>query len=116
VDLNFVGPEQIPVPPEHVRVLRARAEPYADRRRVRVSVSLTPFLERPDVDLRIVDPPGATVAEASVIECVEPDFELTLHLRQAPDADRCRLDVTVHYPDRALEHRLSLDFALPPAG
>jgi len=116
VDLNFVEPDQIPVPPEQVRVLNARAEPYADRRRVKVSVRLTPFLERPDVELQIVDEAGETVAEASVIECVEPDFDLTLHIRQPPTGDRARLAVTVHYPDRALEHCLSLDLTLPPTG
>ena len=116
MELNFVEPEQIPLPPEQVRVLRALAKPHPDRRRVKVSVKLTPFLERPDVELRIVDEAGETVAEASVIECVEADFDLTLHIRHAPTADRARLDVTVLYPDRALQHSLSLDFTLPPTG
>jgi hypothetical protein len=116
VDLHLVDPEQIPVPPEQVRALQARAEPFPDRRRVKVSVSLTPFLERPDVELRIVDDAGVILAEASVIECTDSDFALTLHLRPPPASGHARLEVTVQYPDRALEHGLSIDLTLPPSG
>lgn len=118
MDLQFFETEQVPLPPEQVRVTSARAAPYPDRRRVKVGVSLTPFLERPDVELRIADPAGETLAEAAVIECVEPEFELTLHLRQAqPTAALCQLHVTVRYPERDLEASSVVEFSLPaPAG
>ena len=118
MDLQFFESEQVPLPPEHVRVTSARAAPYPDRRRVRVGVSLTPFLERPDVELRIADPAGETLAEAAVIECVEHEFELTLHLRQpSPTAMVCHLEVKLSYPERDLASAFVVEFSLPaPAG
>ncbi|MCJ7511648.1 MAG: hypothetical protein MUO23_01605 [Anaerolineales bacterium] len=115
MDVELVGPEQVPVPPEKVRVLSARAAAYSDGRRVKVSVRLTPFLERPDVELRIVDGAGQLLAEAAVIECVETDFELTLHLRQGtPRPAACELAVRVRYPDRDLQTDHTLRFSIPP--
>ncbi len=114
MDLHWVEPEQVPLPPDQVRVVRAEATPYADGRRVKVGVSLTPFLERPDVELRIADPAGETLAEADVVECVEPEFELTLHLRHLPPkAMLCRLHVKVGYPDQGIESALAVDLPLP---
>jgi len=113
LDLPFFESEQVPLPPDQVRVMSARATPYPDPRRVKVAVSLTPFVERPDVELRIADPAGETLAEAAVIECVEHAFELTLHLRRPPPtATVCRLQVTVRYPERNLESGFVVAFSL----
>jgi hypothetical protein len=117
MDLHFVEPDQAPVPPEQVRVLALHATPLADGRRVKVAVALTPFLERPDVELRILDPHAQTLAEADVIECVDHDFEVTLHLRVLPRAGAtCRLQAVVRYPDRGLEASSGVEFLLPPHG
>lgn len=114
MDLPFFEADQAPQPPEQVRVVGAQAAPYADGRRVKARVSLTPFLERPDVELRIANQAGETLAEAAVIECVEQEFELTLHLRQAPPgAATCRLEVIACYPDRNLRSSFSVGFELP---
>jgi len=117
MDLHFVEPEQVPTPPEQVRVLALRATPLADGRRVKVAVSLTPFLERPDIELRILGLRAETLAEADVIECVDHDFEVTLHLRVLPQtAATGRLQVVVRYPDRGLETSSSVEFPLPVPG
>jgi hypothetical protein len=114
LDPQFSEFEQAPLPPEQVRVTSARASPYPDRRRVKVGVCLTPFLERPDVELRIADPGGETLAEAAVIECVEHEFELTLHLRQPSlTAMACHLQVKVSYPERDPASAFVVEFTLP---
>ena len=72
-------------PREQVHIDQARAEPYPDGRRVRVTVVLTPFFERPNLSITISDSSGETVAEADVLEPVTPTTELTMHLlRPAP--------------------------------
>ncbi len=112
MDLQFVEPDLVPVPPEDVRVLEAAASPYPDGRRVKVAVRLTPFLDRPDVELRIFDGKGGERAQAAVIECVDHEFTLTLHLRSAkPEQGPFRLQVTASYPDRGLQTSLWAEFS-----
>jgi hypothetical protein len=84
VDLTFVNSEEIPQPKDQVRLRSLGVAPYPDGRRIRVDIRVTPFLERPNIGLAIIDPEGATVSEAAVVEADHPDLTLTMHLRQAP--------------------------------
>lgn len=84
LDLNFVGPDEIPLPPAEVRVREIRATPMGDGRRIRMSVRLTPFLERPTLGLAIVSPTGEVISETTVVEADHPTVEVTMHLRKEP--------------------------------
>ncbi len=81
MDIFFTDPDAIPLPPNEVRIQGLQAEPYADGRRVRVRLELTPFQKRPNADLSILNAQGEEVASASIIETMEPKMELTLHVR-----------------------------------
>ena len=44
------------LPPNQTRLLDLRAEPYPDGRRMRVALELTPFEQRPYIELTLTDP------------------------------------------------------------
>jgi len=81
MDIFFQDPNDIPLPPDEVRIRQFTAEPWRDGRRVRVRLELTPFLKRPNGEIRITDSHGAEAASISIIETMQPNLELTMHLR-----------------------------------
>ena len=81
MDIFFQDPTDIPLPPGEVRIRQFQAEPWPDGRRVRVTLELTPFLKRPNGEIRITDSQGAEAANISIIETMEPKMEFTMHLR-----------------------------------
>ncbi len=86
VDLTFVDSEGIPLPREDVRLRELSVTPLADRRRVRVEIRITPFLERPNLEVVLVAPGGETVSKVSVVETDSANLSLTMHLRSEPQA------------------------------
>lgn len=88
LDLNLVEPDEIPLPPEKVRMREILATPLADGRRVRISVRMTPFLERPTLGLAILAPGGEILSETTVVEVDQATLELTMHLRAEPQEGR----------------------------
>lgn len=81
MDAFFLDPQVQRLPPEETRILGLRAEPYPEGKRVRVNLELTPFLQRPYIELILSDPEGNEVSSASIVEPVSWTLELTLHLR-----------------------------------
>ena len=86
------------VPPEEVRILELEAVPYPDAKRVRINLSMTPYLVRPHLDLVVLDPSGAETATASIIEPMTWKQEFTIHLRTAWQAGKYKLLIRLFYP------------------
>lgn len=87
-------------PRENVRIVQVKATPYPDGVRVRVEIRLTPFQERPSLEIRAQQIGGAVVAQMSVIETMTPALEFTLHLRGVDDpAGTYVLTVDLYYDD-----------------
>ena len=68
------------LPREKVRIEHTRAEQYPDGRRVRVTVVLTPFSEKPNLSLIISNSSGETVAEAELLEITVDFLQRAHHL------------------------------------
>lgn len=81
MDINFFDPADLPVPRSEVRFSEVTAAPYPDGRRVRLNVHLTPFQERPNVDIAVFNRLGQEVASMTIIESMDHRFDLTVHLR-----------------------------------
>jgi hypothetical protein len=81
MDINFTDPSEVPLPPDEIRITELRAEAWPDGRRVKISLSITPFQKRPNAELIILDGNGNELAQASIIESIERHMELTLHMR-----------------------------------
>lgn len=70
------------MPAEDVSILKLRAIPLPDMKRVTVEMELSPFVEHPNLDISILSPEGEVVANMFVVEAREQVMALTLHLRQ----------------------------------
>lgn len=97
MDIQFVDPSEVPLPPDEVRIRRLEARPYEDSRRIAVRVLLTPFQERPSLVLAVLDGEDQIWAEANVVETVDHQLELTMHLRGPFESGIGRLRVEVGY-------------------
>ncbi|MBI4772341.1 MAG: hypothetical protein HY784_18430, partial [Chloroflexi bacterium] len=58
MDIDFFDPEDLPAPPGEVRLREVRAAPYLDGRRVKLGLRLTPFQQRPDLEITVFNAPG----------------------------------------------------------
>jgi hypothetical protein len=68
-------------PRDQIQIERLEVAPYPDGRRVKVIVQITPFRERPNLDIAVFDADGSRVASSSVIGAMAFKLELNLHLR-----------------------------------
>ncbi len=73
--------DEAPQPRERVRITELAAMPYPDGSRVHTRIKLTPFLEKPNLEIYAQKVDGPIVAEMSVIETMTPNLEFTLHIR-----------------------------------
>ena len=84
--------------PEETRILELTAEPYADAKRIRVNLEMTPFRVRPHLDMVILDPLGEVVASTSIIEPMAWKQEFTIHLRAERLDGIYKLIMRLFYP------------------
>ena len=93
-------PEVERVSPEATRILALRADPYPDGKRLRITLELTPFQKRPNIEIILTDPDGNEASAASVVEPVGWKLELTLHTRKTtPASGEYRLSARLSYPE-----------------
>ncbi len=90
-------PDDPPLPRSEVRIREVTATPYPDGRRVRLAVHLTPFQERPNLEIEVMDDSGKQVGSMTLVESLHHKFELTVHLREPKPAGEHRIRVAVHY-------------------
>jgi hypothetical protein len=89
--------EETPQPREEVRIKQLGLYLYPDRRRVQVGFVLTAFGERPSLQVTITNPQGQEVGSLHVIETLETNFSLTMHLRDKEPADSYTVTATLYY-------------------
>ena len=102
------------LPPAKTRLLDLRAEPDPDGKRLRVALALTPFQQRPYIELSLTDSTGDEVASASIVEPVGWKLELTLHIRKTGStAGNYILTASLSYPDLGEVDRRTLTVIIP---
>jgi hypothetical protein len=88
------------LPREEVRIEHVTATPYPDGRRVHVEVAITPFRERPNLEMLIVTRAGQTAASTSAVAVMNTKVGFNLHLRGASDPDgEYTVRVLLYYED-----------------
>lgn len=112
-ELEFYEPEEIPQPPEAVKIENLAARVYPDGRRVRLDIQITPFLERPNLELKITNDQGQEVATLSVIETMDAHFEMTAHLRGPQPVGRYTLRGELFYDPEAPHKVTEITFDVP---
>ncbi len=97
MEIFFRDPNEVPLPPEEVRIRELRADPLPDGQRVRVYLETEPFQKRPSADLVITDETGQEVAAVSIIESMLRKMELTMHLRGGKTSGKFTLHADLFY-------------------
>ncbi len=115
----FDDPFESPKSREEVRLKQLGLFVYEDKRRVAVGFDLTPFLERPSLEVTITNGNGEWASSLNVIETMETNFSLTMHLRDKEPTERYAVTAVVYYdhpeqPERQVIHTLHTDFLLIP--
>jgi hypothetical protein len=93
----FDDPLQSPRKPEDVRINRLGIFVYEDGRRVAGGFDLTPFRRRPSVEVKIRNERGEPAGDLSIIEALQPNFTLTVHLRDGEPTEWYTARAVVYY-------------------
>ena len=107
----FAEEAEIPLPPREVRITEVAVQPAPDGRRAALSITLTPFLEYPSLEVTVFRPDGAEDRSLSVIGALERHFTLTLHLRQSMPGEY-RVQVDLIHESEVLQTQ-AVAFSLP---
>ena len=79
----FINDPNIPrSTPSATRLVDLRAKLDRERKRLKVTLELSPFQQGPNIDISLTDSSGIEVASTSIIEPVSWKLELTLHIRK----------------------------------
>lgn len=103
MDIKFFDdPLEQPRPREDVRIRQIGLYLYPDLRRMMFGVELTPFVERPSIEVLVTNGIGAPAGSLHVIETLTPNFSLTMHLRDRETTNPYTLTAVLYYswPDR----------------
>lgn len=76
----YEDPIREPRSREEVRFNQLGIFMYEDGRRFVVGFDLTPFMERPSLQVNVTDKSGREVTSLTIIEAVQTNFNLTMHL------------------------------------
>jgi hypothetical protein len=93
----FDDPLEGPRAPEDVRVEQIGIYIHEDKRRVAVGVKMTPFRQRPSIEITLKNAHGETAATMTVIEALRPEISFTLHLRDSNPTVEYETAVTLYY-------------------
>lgn len=112
----FNDPNLVPQPKRRVKIEDFRAEVYPDRFRVKVSLKLTPFQERPNLLITARRDDGLLVSDLDVIATMHYDNEYTMHIRglDEPSGD-FTLAAELYYESRdPPQDAAEITFSIPP--
>jgi hypothetical protein len=97
MDIFLSDPNEIPLPPDEVRIKDLQVEPWPDGRRVKVYLEVDPFQIRPNADLVIHDDLNQEIAHTNIIESLDRKMEVNMHLRGDISGKNYVLVVTLYY-------------------
>lgn len=103
-------------PRDEIEVEDIIAAPYPDNRRVKVTVVVTPFRERPNLEIAILDAAERIVASTSAIALMNFRSSYVMHLRGMDDPTgsyTIRVQLYYESPDEA-QHTHSVTLDIPP--
>jgi len=116
LDIQFFEPEEAPLPPDEIAFREFLVEPLADGRRVRLSLSITPFQQRPSIEVEILDPGQQQVSLTSIVEATEASMSLTMHLRGEARTGEYTALARLYYPPHPPVDQARAAFVLPASG
>jgi hypothetical protein len=100
MELPVVNPSEEALPPEEVRIRTVSFAVQADRRRVRISMELTPFQSPPDVAVVITDDDGVELVSTNIIGATNSRLAFTMHLPELEPSGQCLFRAAVEYQEQ----------------
>jgi len=98
MDIRFFdNPIEEPGNREDVRIRQIGLHLYPDLRRFAFGIELTPFRERPSIEVNVTNGDGQPAGMLHVIETMMPNFSLTMHLRDAETVNPYTLTALLYY-------------------
>lgn len=98
MNINFFDdPSQKPALREDVKIRHIQAEVSPEGRRVAVDFELTPFIERPSVDILVINGRGEKAGSLTIIETLDYRFGIVVHLRDKEPTDAYELHARLYY-------------------
>ena len=97
MDIFFQDPNDIPLPPDEVRIKELRAEPWPDNQRIRVYLEVTAFQKRPSGEITLFTDQGEEISNINIIETIDPKMEFTLHIRGGEAKGEYAVEATIFY-------------------
>ena len=83
MDIFFTNPDDVPLPPEKMEIRELSAVPFEDGKRVSIEFEITPFQQRPNLEITVFNQENRIVSSLSVVEAIENKMTFTLHLKEA---------------------------------
>ena len=98
MDIQFFDdPLEAPKSREDVRLKELGLYVYEDGRRVAVGFNLTPFIERPCIEVQVVNARGEKAGWLNVIDTLDANFSLTMHMRDGRPTELYEVTAVVYY-------------------
>ncbi len=112
----FNDPNLVPQPKRKVRIEDLRADVYPDRFRVKATLKLTPFQERPNLLITARRADGLLVSDLDVIATMHYDNEFTMHIRGLDEpSGEYTLAAELYYESRdPPQDAAEIAFSIPP--
>lgn len=109
-----INPDLKRFPPEEVRITSLRVIPESDNLRIRVFLELTPFEEKPVIEMVLSDEQGREITSTSIIEPISWKQELVMHLKK-PVGGMTGLHLTASlvYPEKSISMPLQATLSIP---
>ncbi|MEM7800491.1 MAG: hypothetical protein AAF633_14950 [Chloroflexota bacterium] len=82
---------------EDVRLLRTRLEVAPEGKRVAIDFELTPFIERPTIELRLFDDEQRPAGLLKIIETLDTFNRVVMHLRDSQTTSHYTFNIRVYF-------------------
>jgi len=113
MNIFLQGTDESRLPPEEVRLQELQIIPHPQGNKLNVSLELTPFKQRPNIDVTIFDASGKQVAHTSILEAVLNKIELVMHLRTPVPGSHYRVEACVYYQELPEMAETQVEVPLP---
>jgi len=99
--------------PEETRITSLNAAPYPDGYRLHVNIEMTPFQQRPHLEVVLNDADNEEIASTSIIEPLGWKIEFTMHIRGELN-NPYTLEARLFYPDGPAAETQTFTFDVKP--
>ena len=86
-------------PPTEVKLMDAQVQILPDGARLSITITITPFQEKPSLELTLRDANGREISHTYIIETPDEQLKITMHLRGYVINEPIPLDIQAYYPE-----------------